>query len=133
MTLTEFLLARIAEDEALARTAYGHRVNARTGQPGRWEQGVGMSSEVMGPAESVAGAKNAAAAAHIARHDPAHVLAVCAAHRRIMELHTGDQHPDPRWHDEICLGCQNELPCPTLRHLAAIWRDHDEWREEWSA
>ena len=53
-------------------------------------------------------------AGHIARHDPARVLAECDAKRRIVER-------------------RNHLDGPTLRALAAVYADHPDWREEWKA
>jgi len=86
--LTEFLLARIAEDEAVARAATrgpwlydGGGIYApeeRTATRALFREDVVYDDDCgIGVA-----AHNAA---HIARHDPARVLAECKAKRRIME------------------------------------------------
>src|SRR5438067_2058538 len=83
MELAEFLLARIAEDEGVARAA----------TDGRWEVlpywftsplGNPYSASVPGVIPEEIDPDDAA---HIARHDPARVLAECEAKRRIVELH----------------------------------------------
>jgi len=27
----------------------------------------------------------------------------------------------------------DEFPCPTLRHIAAAWAGHDDYRQEWAS
>ena len=136
LTLTDFLLARIAEDEADAKAA----------SPGGWQYpGI----------ESVAGGtlydesrrivdvvyeqpkdhdgtivrhllvpEADANGRHIARHDPARVLAECEAKRAVVGL-----HPEMLgW----CQGCAHEsYPCRTLLALALPYADHPDYREEW--
>lgn len=121
--LSEFLLARIAEDEAVARSAYGHRVNTRTREPDQWRQGVGaLALEVFGPSESVAETKGVAAAAHITRHDPARVLADCEAKRRLVEglvrFMEGDYAP---WNEGF------------LKIMATVYLDHPDYVRAWNA
>ena len=109
MTLTEFLLQRIAEVEATAE-------HAREGLA----------------------AMNAHALQVMGRevYDPARVLAECAAKRRIVELHEpngetcsvcalqdGSKYGDG-WGAE-------DWPCSTLRALALPYADHEAFREEW--
>jgi hypothetical protein len=151
MTLSEFLLARIAEDEEVARTASGGTV---IGEPYNWrpvdtgdewapnvdlrngdvEVLVALRPGLPRPANVMSGywgqvvslAEGAGAnenlspesdlAAHIARHDPARVLAECEAKRRIVEMHAyQEEHFTP---DE-------------LRALALPYADHPDYREEW--
>lgn len=105
MDLSEFLLARIAEDEA------GYRDEFYYGYLDVRER----------------------------------LLAVCEAHRRIVELH----HPSPEYDTQACVLCQWDRdcdspvfapdddpewlwPCPTLRALAAIYADHPDYRSEWA-
>jgi len=132
MTLTDFLLARIAEDEAAAeaanltpgdpdwyvlrgpeqapqrytvRTRYCRRPVART------QDIPSVDAWQEPPREDPAGILDGAAvAAHIARWDPARVLAECAAWRAAV-----------RSGDEV-----------VLRALAAVHADHPDYREEWS-
>jgi hypothetical protein len=67
-------------------------------------------------------------AEHIARNDPARVLAEVEAKHQAIELHSAEpgQHPDFCWHDK------HELPCPTLRLLALPYVDHPEYLQEWA-
>lgn len=104
-TLTEFLLARIAEDEQLASDARRY---------------VGGA---FGP-------YSVGAQAHVAielwRHadhwTPARVLAECVAKRRIVAEHTpGPMHGDPcDAHDTN----YETIPCGTLLFLALAYADH---------
>jgi hypothetical protein len=79
---------------------------------------------------------------HWARHDPARVLAEVAAKRAIVDLHspsegdcrtcahlTDDEDPDGNWYTDV-LG--EPWPCPTLRHLAAVYADQPGYRPEWA-
>lgn len=112
-TLAEFLLARIAEDETLARSALTDEVADWWAQD--WAE-VDDTSRAL-----------------VDRFDPHRVLAVCAAHRRIVELHApmGTARV-------VCAVCWNarfvgheDWPCPTLLALAQPYADHPDFREEW--
>jgi len=164
LTLTEFLLARIAEDEAVAREASrapwtvgaldiprGVSVNCNMQDGGAsWDFVAAWDFD--GP-----DAENATTdAEHIARHDPARVLAECEAKRRIVELHTKLQE----YQDECCsvlvgpfkfvdgpleagtdslgeltirkaFATQEVYGCETMMYLAAVYSDHPDYREEW--
>jgi hypothetical protein len=108
MTLTEFLLARIAEDSAIAERAaamsprpgpptdlqpeweyaeddahtWGIRTVATMGNPG-YEYHHRITFDQEGLSDSV----DEDAGPHIARFDPARVLRECEAKRRVIELH----------------------------------------------
>jgi hypothetical protein len=125
-SLTAWLLDQIAADEAAARAAMiviaddltTHReadwwVKEEHGRvyAGHWLRVVDGGA----PAGDRNFA-NTAALEHIARHDPAHVLAVCAAHRRIVEEHAG-QVETVEWFDapgtgraEVCPSCRPAEP-----------------------
>jgi hypothetical protein len=153
LTVTEFVLARIAEDEALARGAGG----------GSWEQGgrphersvvrpadgfdwVGIAGDLPIFSAQVSNTSRAlfeGRAAHIARHDPDRVLAQCAAMRKIVELHsvTIEREWENPWdgparqvEERTCDIC-GWVPdaCDTVRAIASIWSDHPDFREEWRA
>lgn len=110
MTLTEFLLARIAEDEVVARSAtrppwiddantpapavYSPTDDSYVTDPHNWDA-VGSDT------------------AHIARHDPARVIAECEAKRQVIAL-------EDRGYDME----------QALRSLAAIYSDHEDYQEE---
>jgi len=98
-TLTDWLLARIAEDEADAQRiptedGYAHHTNC-------W--------------------------------DKDRVLAECEAKRRIVALH---EVRDPQAARPVCdqdrLMGDADYPCLTLRALAAVYADHEGYREEWA-
>jgi hypothetical protein len=113
MELSEFLLARIAEDEEVARERADDDfyVMPDTSAFEAVDIGPGWVLAVR----------------------PARVLAECEAKRRIVETHPiypdGDQHdcpgPWPGYQD-----APNE-PCPTLRILALPYADHPDYRESW--
>jgi hypothetical protein len=132
LTVTEFVEARIAEDEAVARAA----------TPGHWAAG---HREVMygqcSPGQQVVGPNGVISpkrvdVVHIARHDPPRVLAQCAAMRKIVERHSSIHNG---WHDDAgeptasCRHDWKEWPCPDLRALASIWSSHPDFRQEWRA
>lgn len=142
--LTEFLLARISEDEAVARAAidpdrpgtHWHWVRTsddvpvddpasddvdeftyglRTVEEFPTTSGVGdlpaFVTNGLFPSESLGHR-------HIARHDPARVLAECEATRRIVEWATTEGH------EQWGVG-------PVLNLLALPYADHPDYRAEW--
>ena len=129
MDLSEFLLARIAEDEECA-----HRLLA----PYAW----GWSSFHEASPDELE---------HIARHDPARVLADCAAVRAVVGLHRHEpKGPGPVLYDgsrdsnEGVFGCaicsrMDDDPgwhltggwCDTLLALAQPFAGHDDFKAEW--
>lgn len=119
--LTKWLLACIAEDEAAAR----HKgADAMTGH--RWKHAPEdvyqeIQSEVLDNCR--------------------HVLAVCKAHREIVELHwPSSDKPGPEF-SSYCEGCWEEggmdgapaYPCRTVRAIATIYAGRPGWREEWAS
>ena len=147
MTLTEFLLARVAEDEAAARLAVGLKWHAQGGpdlrtiphdSPGSvepcWFQ-IARGGADDGPhADPVVGLRaRLDSFRHIARHDPARVLAECEAKRRIVEEvvphleHVESSAIDGGMYDEDAPHAQRDL----LRLLALPYTDHPDYREEW--
>ena len=134
MTLTEFLLARIAEDEEVARGA---------GRDDAWEQGeryhernvvrpvggfdwVGVSGDRLDIPVLTAQSSSTprelfeGRARHIARHDPARVLAECEAKRLIVEHFS-----------ETGIDFLGEIARVPLRALAAVYADHPDYDEAW--
>jgi hypothetical protein len=144
-TLAEFLLACIAKDEAIARTATA----------GPWtvdEQGCCVASEAEGIIIETHGFDTAAS--HAAHWEPVRVLAECEAKRRIVEFHSPSRHPlnlladrrPDRYSQKredlglVCEECsghddpyidQEPWPCRTLAALALPYADHSDYREEW--
>jgi hypothetical protein len=151
MTITEFLLARVAEDEASAKAA----------SPGPWKvdsedyaetiyAGDGYNSVVSGGrwGGEASCFDKTEDALHIARHDPARVLRQCEAIRRIVEEHQVEW-PEPchcgREHTPtmpgMCKACYSttrrvgedfSAPCETLCILASFWSDHPDFDPAWN-
>jgi hypothetical protein len=120
--LDEFLLARIAEDKRIA-------ADAAAATQERWRPG-----DVTTPAPV-----HPHLAEHVARHDPARVLAECAARRRLV-MACRDSGFDraflgarPRGMDDFLLSPhdQHQLAALTLALLAMPYADHSDYRPEW--
>jgi hypothetical protein len=129
MTLTEFLAARLDEDEAVARAAtegpwyldapdhayVGNRADGRNYglwaivHNGLWAI-VHMSADVLPDLTDDAQRRTLADAEHMARHDPARVLREVEAKRAIVS---------------------EGAPEYLLVHLAAVYADHPDYRDEW--
>lgn len=115
LTLTEFLEARIAEDEAVARSA-GHGCGYLHEHNGGW-----VEVELPGKHNARPGYE----LRYIRNFNPARVLAECAAKRRIVEtrpfklLSSGEERQADRLRDQ------------TLRILASVYAHHADYRPEW--
>ncbi len=141
MTITEFLLARIAEDETMAQAASQGEWIAVTGSgPKRRRQQTAMIglADMRGQGEAgclavFAGLNpnRADDADHAARHDPTRVLAECKAKRAIVEIHDGTVDGERNTHP--CDGTLGVYECDTLRALAAVYADHADYNPEWAA
>ena len=121
MTLTEFLLARIDEDETMARTAVSPWRNEWTSE----DVGVTM---------------------HIERHDPARVLAECKARRRIVAAFEDERIRKDiynRGYDDGLLTTSDDMRQRwssnarwagleiAARALALPYADHPDYDETW--
>ena len=121
--LTEFLLARIAEDEAVAREAglddptWQYAATSWGAMQIESSDGTNITNDWEGLTDSV----QAFAGPHIARHDPARVLAACKAKRRIVA-----EHGECGWNEERRGGLQD-----AIRILAETYADHPDYRDEW--
>lgn len=105
-TLTEFLLERISEDEAVAQAAVGHRFSCRVA----WSD-----TEVI---------------THIGRWSSRRVLAECEAKRRVVALHRPSGTASNFCHH--CAYTNHEVwPCPDIRIMAAVYVDHADYDESW--
>lgn len=150
--LAAFLLARVEDDEAAAKAA----TNAR------WEPSIEIDGWRHGRRTVVAaGGKRVVTVDqtrchhepaepnvdHIARWDPARVLAECAAKRALIGLHA-DDGPSQGYvggrYDEMPHACGicgthgeygeygEPWPCGTLRALAQPYTFHPLFRPEWA-
>jgi hypothetical protein len=180
MDLTDFLLARIAEDDEAARAAtpgpwewdrtprgyWGHQppdLVTVAKEPPYSDGSVEPLGVVVSSYGYDADGLNVSDedAEHIARHDPARVLAECDAKRRIVEAEarrrrtkdnvtaTSQKAPDDwvdvTWMDENFQPHEEHVsqqefnerftepapPSETLRLLALPYADHPDYREEW--
>jgi uncharacterized protein DUF6221 len=107
-TLADWLLSKTAEDEAKAQAACGLPIYDA------------VNRSLACQAEDVA---------FVNRHDPAHVFAVCAAHRRIVESYLEPIPTGANLTDYI-RGTQAAYHDAMLA-LAQAYADHDGFREEW--
>lgn len=173
--LTEFILNRIAEDEAVARAAlrypssewradeYGEVYESdhfdAADRCSEHPPGVPNMCDderiAAGFADDDAPELEAARGAHIVRHDPARVLAECAALRRIVARYEQAERlrqANAEKHAEVSRGgLDNQEQIMALRvhgyelqgrldgllyavtALAGIWSDHPDYRpEEWA-
>jgi hypothetical protein len=141
MELSEFLLARIGEDEAVAREA----LHPDAVSPGAWvtehhnseyhsePNRAHIAEDRSGHYWSVAHEVFIPIAVHIARHAPARVLAECEAKRRIVDLHRAVPVAPGRRELTCVEDGALTWPCPTLRFLAAPYADHSDYCVEWRA
>jgi hypothetical protein len=104
LTLTGFLLARIAEREALAKAATHQKVAGPS--HGAWHADSA--------ALQAGGILDRADRAHIAANDPHAVLAECEAKRQIVEK-----------------AVYHEMEHEFLLPLALAYADHPDCRQEW--
>jgi hypothetical protein len=162
-SIIEFLEARIAEDEQIARAA--------TAGPWKWDETIDQAMDeaflyapddvpvILGLGMHAPGFLECSDEdrSHIAAHDPSRVLAECAAKRAIVGKVSGWDHEyndgDP-WYscglaagtfdDEPGSGCANEskhgrCTCDLanrqrklLAPLAAVYKDHLDYQQEWA-
>lgn len=133
--LTNFALARIAEVEELARKATGGpwHVEGESGEVVPWEEPwVAAELDIEVTKYPDGGQPNGSVrsyddAAHIARWDPARILAECEAKRRLVE-HVQDQWDQPYGEPEPFLPIEWT---DVLKLLAQPYADHPDFRPEW--
>lgn len=114
--LVEWLLACIAEDEQVAQAAQSPRGATIFTDPRR-------------------GGKQAMLD-HIARHDPARVLAVCQAHRTILGVYTATYLTRAQIDYDVGDPDMNDVMGPlrdVVRALAAAYADRPGYRQDWHA
>ncbi len=125
MDLAKFLNARLDDDQWVAEGA------ARTDdrRQGAWYPAM------FGP-----GGFDARVDDHLARHDPGRVLREVDAKRKIVAEHA----MEPGMFPPSCVRCCDTntaqypqrwdalmWPCPTVRALAAVWSDHEDYDPAW--
>lgn len=128
--LVQFLRARLDEDEQTAAAASDGpwtpwRRKALLHGLGQLEHAVTLPGEGVGSRASIATA-SWMDAEHIARHDPARVLAEVDAKRRIIvdyERYIAERRR--------AMGGWYEGGSPILTFLAAVYAEHPDYRDEW--
>jgi hypothetical protein len=133
--LAEFLLARIAEDEAAARAATkGEWTAVGTQFPDEESDAAEMIRgyvDVFPDGPGITGEEMAGPDAwHVARWDPARVLAECDAKRRIVEFWS-QAFSKPTDFPGIQFDRVRSAAQWTLQVLALPYADHPGFREEW--
>jgi len=103
------------EDLAQGRTSRGEEFVAATGGPGPDGECVAAT----GPADDPQSMRDAA---HIARWGPVRVLSDAAAKRAVL----GALQAAEEW------GQDRRDLVYVVRHLAAVYRDHPDYQEEWA-
>lgn len=124
MTITEFLTARYDEDEAVARAA----------SPGPWhtnaerDEVLAVDDIVVAEGFALSGPQTRATTQHIARHDPAYVLADIAAKRAIVKSW---RDPFGNWTAEQADAARAQKE-RTLILLAQPYAEHPDFDPAWS-
>jgi hypothetical protein len=118
MTLTDFLLARITEDEAWARAA-----SEGDGYQNWDTPSTGVVQLAGGDLDGLVPTSRAAAE-HIVRHDPARVLADCDAKRRIVMAPQPDSGTD--FSGGVCTAF-----AWVHKILALPYAGHPDYRDKW--
>jgi hypothetical protein len=125
MTITEFLLARIAEDEAHAQSARDWVTN-----------GPDPRFIWFGSPGEIVGARFGAAEPHVAAMSPARVLAECAAKRAIIEQAQNATEAEKEFDDYEWQGTVSRSEPWTgdaiLYALAAVYASHPDYLPEWA-
>jgi Family of unknown function (DUF6221) len=127
--LVEFLRARLDEDARCAAHATSF---------GRWQHRPG--GDIVSPEGKylflIAARAQEWNGGHIARHDPARVLADVAAKRQIVEMYENAIHAQHAGsvsrYNEIQDGAAVDVLGEGLRLLALPYAEHPDYRQEWA-
>lgn len=130
MDITEFLRARLDDDEAYARMAFADHNEAGPEWSEPWNGGVltgGRGGEVVDTFDS-------GLSSHMARHDPARALREVEAKRAVLDMALSEQDASGRYgagFNESREGW-NDAQDYVLKQLAAVYADHPDHRQEWA-
>lgn len=116
MTLSEFLEARIHDDECLARMAFADHNDNGPHWSEPWSGAVDLSGD---PSSELLLCNDSGVSRHIVNFDPARVLAECEAKRGIVSRHTS------------CDDSSYGEPCEDLRDIALPYADHPDYLQKW--
>lgn len=133
MSVVDFLLARIAEDEASARSV----IDCEYAQyKGRWREACSGVIDTGAPGiEWLIPTADSALSRFIVEQDPDRVLSEALAKRRIVTLHRGDHecssYNTSIGEDDGCAWIVNG-GCSTLYAIARVYSSHPDFDLEWS-
>lgn len=149
MTLLEFLEARLAEDEAAACAATPGPWEPREGAvyaPDHRPKGYSGGSAVSRGSFTEGVLDHPVNAVHMARWDPARVLAEVELKRALIRFHAPNEVDGPTMRingkdqvvpDTNCTSCSDRnpptWPCATIKLLALPYADHRDYQPEWGA
>lgn len=125
MDITEFLRARLDDDEAYALMAFADHNEAGPEWSEPWNGGVltgGRGGEVVDTFDS-------GLSSHMARHDPARVLREVAAKRAILLQYT-DAVTD--WEEDREAPDAVSALRIVVRLMASVYSDHPDYQQEWA-
>ncbi|TDC69578.1 hypothetical protein E1200_08095 [Actinomadura sp. GC306] len=128
MDLVEFLRARLARDEQIARDCSG--LPWKTAPSGTIQTDP-QPPDDPGDAAYVAKAENGAYAEHIARHDPSRTLAHVAAVRQLVDDYEKQAWILDRGHRTPELEAAQVVRENVLRRLALPYASHPAYRDDW--
>lgn len=126
-TLAEFILARVAEDEAMARVRPEHYAPFER----EWEWCPKARTEPLG---DLGGPDDPCECGVDSWQPDPRALRESRAMRRIVALHDGAHECSCYDHTGDVNNCAWVLDgddCSTLRDLAEVWSDHPDYRQEW--
>jgi hypothetical protein len=116
--LASFLEARLAEDEAYARTAFASHNDAGPDWHEQWSGAVSI-----GDAADLIETGDSGVSRFIVRNDPSRVLREAAAKRAILSLCETETPETGGW----------PLALRIMRHFASVYQDHPEFDKAWLA
>jgi hypothetical protein len=130
LSLVEFLTARLDEDEAVARAAGGEHWYWSRVRKDDEEPIILDSPSCLVSYEIV----NEGYADHAARWSPALVLAEVEAKRRIVDecANAAAWAASPDCDAPLSYSTMAGVLLGALRHLASVYSDHPDYREEWT-
>jgi hypothetical protein len=125
MTLTEFLLARIAEDAEWAQEAIDLSDGLGVTREWRWVRLYGSANYPKNPSSS---------SFYSGAPSPARVLADCEAKRGAVTAAWDDlERIEGEWgrcQSREQMDAKDDVPA-VVAYLAAVYADHPDYREEW--
>ena len=133
MTITEFLLARIAEDERMANMASGMPIPSGSDRASALADAEFMDTALDGVTMSRVRllAECEVKRRIVARHRPEPAYAGCVHCGKVHGPH-GDFDPSESMACPVCSDGSIRGVCEELRILASVYADHQDYRQEWA-